>query len=153
MKILVAIDGSKFSEATTQAVLKHTQTKDTEVALLHVVEPLPAVVGDETRVYIPDMEAMRQAQLKQAEALVAWAANLLRPAGFKVSTLVEEGDPVTKIIDRAAAWKADLIVLGSHGLKGFERLLLGSVSEGVARHAPCTVEIVRMPPERVAKAA
>ncbi len=153
MKILLAIDGSKFSEATTQAVLKQTQTKDTEVSVLHVVETLPAAVGDETRVYISDIEAMRQARLKQGEAVVTRAADLLRLAGFRVSTLVEEGDPVTKIIDRAAAWKADLIVLGSHGLKGFERMLLGSVSEGVARHAPCTVEIVRVPAERIAKAA
>ena len=152
MKILVAIDGSKFSEGTVQAVAKHS-TKDGEVAVLHVVEPLPVTVGDETRIYITDMEAMRQAQLKRAQALVTWAADVLRPAGFKVTTLVEEGDPVTKIIDRAAAWKADLIVLGSHGLKGFERVLLGSVSEGVARHAPCTVEIVRVPAERIAKAA
>ncbi len=153
MKILLAIDGSKFSEATTQAVVNRTPTKDTEVSVLHVVEPLSVVVGDETRVYIPNIEEVRQAQLKRAEALVAWAADLLRPAGFKVTTLVEEGDPVTKIIDHAAAWKADLIVLGSHGLKSFERLLLGSVSEGVARHAPCTVEIVRVPAQRVAKAA
>ena len=153
MKILIAIDGSKFSEGTIQAVTKYTSTKDTEVSVLNVVEPLPVTVGDETRVYITDIEAMRQAQLKRAEALVAWAADLLRPAGFNVKTLVEEGDPVTKIIDRAAAWKADLIVVGSHGLKGFERLLLGSVSDGVARHAPCPVEIVRVPAERVAKAA
>ncbi len=153
MKILLAIDDSKFSEATTQAVLKQTQAKDTEVEVLHVVEPLPVTVGDETRVYTTDMEAMRQAQLKKAEVLVAWAADVLRPAGFKVTTLVEEGDPVTKIINSAAAWKADLIVLGSHGLRGFQRLLLGSVSEGVARHAPCTVEIVRVPAEHLAKAA
>ncbi len=152
MKILLAIDGSKFSEATTQAVAKHNPT-NTEVAVLHVVEPLPVAVGDETRIYITDIEAMRQAQLKRAEALVASAADVLRPAGFKVTTVVEEGHPITKIIDRAAAWKADLIVLGSHGLRGFERVLLGSVSEGVARHAPCTVEIVRVSAERMAKAA
>lgn len=153
MKILLAIDGSKFSEATIQAVLKQTAAKDTEVSVLHVVEPLRVNVGDETRMYFTDIETVRQAQLKQAELLVARTAEVLRPAGFKVTTLVEEGDPVTKIIDRAAAWEADLIVLGSHGLKGFERVLLGSVSEGVARHAPCTVEIVRGPAKRIAKAA
>lgn len=153
MKILLAIDGSKFSEATTQAVAKRIPAKDMEVTVLHVIEPLPVTVGDETRVYITDIEAMRQAQLKQAEAVVARAADVLRPVGFKVTTLVEEGDPVTKIIDHAAAWEADLIVVGSHGRRGLGRLLLGSVSERVARHAPCTVEIVRLPAERIAKAA
>jgi nucleotide-binding universal stress UspA family protein len=50
-----------------------------------------------------------------------------------------------EIVDRAAEWHADLIVLGSHGRHGLDRFLIGSVSEYVARHAPCSVEIVRMP--------
>ena len=57
-----------------------------------------------------------------------------------VSAVVEEGDPKTRIIDHAAHWQADVIVLGSHGRKGLDRFLLGSVSEAVARHAPCSVE-------------
>lgn len=152
MKVLLAIDDSKYSEAATQAVLREAP-KDAEVSVLHVVEPIPATVGDETRVYITDIGGMRLAQLKQAETLVARAAEVLRPAGFKVTTFVEEGDPIAKIIDRATALKVDLIVLGSHGRKGFDRLLLGSVSDGVASHAPCTVEIVRLPEERYAKVA
>jgi nucleotide-binding universal stress UspA family protein len=49
------------------------------------------------------------------------------------------------ILDTAAKWHADLIVIGSHGRKGLDRFLLGSVSEAVARHAPCSVQIVRVP--------
>jgi nucleotide-binding universal stress UspA family protein len=48
-----------------------------------------------------------------------------------------------KIIDHAAEWHADLIVAGSHGWEGLNRFLLGSVSESVVRHAPCSVEVVR----------
>ena len=66
-------------------------------------------------------------------------------AGFKVQTAVEEGDPKSKILDHATRWGADIIVLGSHGRKGFEHFLMGSVSESVVRHAPCSVEIVRIP--------
>jgi nucleotide-binding universal stress UspA family protein len=76
---------------------------------------------------------------------VEQAAQLLRAKGLNVSTVGEEGDPKTRIIDHAAEWHADLIVLGSHGRKGFDRFLLGSVSEAVARHASCSVEIVRVP--------
>jgi nucleotide-binding universal stress UspA family protein len=47
------------------------------------------------------------------------------------------------LLDEAAAWKADLIVLGSHGKHGLERLVLGSVSETVAIHAHCSVEVIR----------
>jgi nucleotide-binding universal stress UspA family protein len=62
-----------------------------------------------------------------------------------VHALVEKGDPRAVIVDHAARWNADLIVLGSHGFKGLDRLLIGSVSEAVLRHAPCSVEIVRIP--------
>jgi nucleotide-binding universal stress UspA family protein len=49
------------------------------------------------------------------------------------------------IIDAAEAWKAELIVIGSHGRKGLQRFLLGSVAESIARHAACSVEIIRDP--------
>jgi nucleotide-binding universal stress UspA family protein len=60
-----------------------------------------------------------------------------------VDTAVEKGDVRLKIIDSAAEWNADLIVIGSHGRSGIPRLLLGSVAEFVARNALCSVEIVR----------
>jgi nucleotide-binding universal stress UspA family protein len=56
---------------------------------------------------------------------------------------IEEGDPKAVILDCAAKWPADLILLGPHGRKALERFLLGSVSEGVSRHATCSVQIVR----------
>jgi len=60
-----------------------------------------------------------------------------------VYTDVEEGDPQAAIINYAARWHADLIVMGSHGKKGLDKALIGSVSETVLRHAHCSVEIVR----------
>jgi nucleotide-binding universal stress UspA family protein len=51
--------------------------------------------------------------------------------------------PQELILKEAADWGADLIVLGSHGRRGFSRFLLGSVSEAVASHAPCSVEVIR----------
>lgn len=53
------------------------------------------------------------------------------------------GTPEEAILDEAEKWDADLIVVGSHGFKGLDRFLLGSVSHDVAIHAPCSVEIVR----------
>jgi Universal stress protein family len=52
--------------------------------------------------------------------------------------------PKTIILDEATQWGADLIVLGSHGRRGAERFLMGSISEAVAMHAHCSVEVVRM---------
>ena len=145
MKILLAIDDSKFSQAAAQAVLVRARLQDTDVRVLHVIDPAPVFVTGEMGVPIDDITALHEDRLKKAEQIVARTAQVLRAAGLKVSTVVEEGDPKTKILDSAAAWHADLIVVGSHGRKGLERFLLGSVSEAVARHASCSVEIVRIP--------
>ena len=72
------------------------------------------------------------------------AEQRLTKAGYKVETAVEEGDPKSKIVEDAARWHSDLIVLGSHGRKGMDRFLMGSVSDAVARHAPCSVQVVRV---------
>ena len=67
----------------------------------------------------------------------------MRLQGFKVTSAVERGDPKSVIIDTVARWDADLIVIGAHGADALERFLIGSVSDAVARHAPCSVQIVR----------
>ena len=77
---------------------------------------------------------------------MAESARVLRDAGFTVDTAIEEGIAKSILVETAAKWPADLIVVGSHGRKGLARFLLGSVSEGVARHAPCSVLIVRTRP-------
>jgi nucleotide-binding universal stress UspA family protein len=138
MRLLLAIDDSKFSEAAVQAVIARHEPKGTEIQVLDVVDlaiPIPTSYA----------AAFRQESLKHGQELVQRAEQALRKAGFKVQTAVEEGDPKSKILEHAARWKADLIVLGSHGRKGGERFLMGSVSEAVTRHAPCSVEIVRIP--------
>lgn len=79
MKILLAIDGSKFSKAATQAVIARTQPRGTEVRVLHVVEPPSLLVSREMGGYDPTLDVAWEAELKQAETLVAnTAATLLR---------------------------------------------------------------------------
>ena len=145
MKILIAIDNSKFSEAAIQAVTERGRPQHTEVRVLHVVEPIPLLVSREMAGYDPAIETAWESQKQSAEALVAKAAESLHARGLKVTTAVVEGDPKSKILDLAEEWHADLIVIGSHGRKGLSRFLIGSVSDAVARHARCSVEIVRFP--------
>jgi nucleotide-binding universal stress UspA family protein len=143
MKILVAIDDSEFSEAVIQALIAQAPPKGSAVRLLHVIEPLPAVYGGSEWGYVMDWQAVTREQRKQAEALMAKAAERLRAAGLQFTTAIEEGTPKSVILDAAANWPADLIMVGSHGRRAIERFLLGSVSEAVTRHAPCSVQIVR----------
>jgi nucleotide-binding universal stress UspA family protein len=76
--------------------------------------------------------------------MLAQAAGMLCSAGFKVTSSIEEGDARNVILDHAESWHADLIMVGSHGRTGLVQLLMGSVSDAVARHAGCSVEIVRV---------
>jgi nucleotide-binding universal stress UspA family protein len=145
MKILLAIDESEFSQAAIQAVLTQARPQGTEVHVLHVIEPPSLLMGREMGSNDPEFEAVWKALQDRAMALVEKTEAKLRAAGFSVSPALQEGDPKSKIIDVAKEWKADLIVLGSHGRKGLQRFLMGSVAESVARHAECSVEIVRIP--------
>jgi nucleotide-binding universal stress UspA family protein len=84
---------------------------------------------------------------EQAQTMVEKTAELLRSKGLKATSVVAEGHTKSKILDTAKNWRADLIVLGSHGRTGLARFLIGSVAEGVARHAGCSVEIARTSPK------
>lgn len=148
MKIVLAVDGSRFSDAAVRTVIEQARAHDTEIKVLHVVEAPPLLLAREMGGYDRNLDEVWEAETKEAEALVTEVANKLRSNGLTVTTAVEQGNAKSTIIDVASQWDADLIVVGSHGRRGLEHFLLGSVSEAVARHAPCSVEVVRIPPGR-----
>jgi nucleotide-binding universal stress UspA family protein len=140
MKILLAVDDSKYSDAAVGAVIDQLPPKGAQIRVLHVLQPASMSPPPQmSSMYTPELEA----QGKEARGLVDRVADRLRAAGFRVDSALEKGDVRLTIIDSAGEWNADLIVLGSQGRSGLPRLLLGSVAEFVARHARCSVEIVR----------
>ena len=148
MKVLLAIDGSPYSEKAIEAIIGQFVPDATQIRVLHVDEwpkDLPASLafaeGPDAASVIVAAHDLRRAE---SAALVARAVDELKRAGFtSTSSAVSPGDARQTILDQASAWGADLIVLGSHGRTGVTRVLLGSVSDSVARHAPCSVMIVR----------
>lgn len=146
MKILLAIDGSSFSDEAVKEVARRPWPTGSEVRVVSVVEPplLPTVES-----WVPPdnyIEALEKAGEDQARAIIGKAADrITKEQGDKlrVSTAIVRGHPKHAIIDEAEAWEADLIVVGSHGYRGLTKLWLGSVSQAVASHAKCSVEIVR----------
>jgi len=148
MKILLATDGSDCSAAAAQSIAQRPWPADTEVRILSVVELMltPLQAAFEPPFADADtMAALRETAMKRAQDAIASAEQVLTAAGLntgeEISVLV---DPVKQIIlDEAAQWGADMIVIGSHGRRGVDRLLMGSVSEAVALHAPCSVEVIR----------
>jgi nucleotide-binding universal stress UspA family protein len=145
MKILLATDGSTFSEAAARLLALRFRTEDAEVLVLQVVEPLVFSVPPQMASgYAPEMAVRLQEQLKRAKDSVARTVEALRATGFKADSRVVEKEIRTGILDVATEWPANLIVLGSHGQKGLRKFLLGSVAEFVARHATCSVLVVRI---------
>jgi nucleotide-binding universal stress UspA family protein len=140
-RILVATD---FSEASGPAWTRAlTMAKESRAALVvvHAYEPpnvaqaeavAPGVFDDWDR-------NVREMAGKKLDALVREAQSL----GLYASRVVQPGDPDESIVKVAADCKADLIVMGTHGRRGFSRLLLGSVASYVVAMAPCAVLTVR----------
>jgi nucleotide-binding universal stress UspA family protein len=147
LKILLAIDDSRFSEAAVQMVASQCRPESTEVRVLHILEPITALFPamNYQPLDSPTWDRLQKESSARGHDLVAKATERLRAAGFHADAMVREGITRPDIVDIAAEWGADLIMLGAHGRRGLERLLLGSVSDFVARHAKCSVEIVRMP--------
>ena len=147
MKILLPLDGAPCSTSAVEAVVKQFRPADTEVRVLHVVEwpkaiPMHLALGEGPTAGA-DLLASRDRAFREGEGLLARAAERLKEAGFDTSQTVVSGEARDSIIAAAADWHPDLIVIGSHGWKGLDRFMLGSVSDAVVRRAPCSVEVVR----------
>jgi nucleotide-binding universal stress UspA family protein len=147
MKILLAIDDSKFSEAAVQNLIEEFKPGNTEVCVFTVVESLalatPAYTYGAGPIFPQDYTDILNKWRTEARGLVERTAKTMEAAGFRASFVVGEGEARTAILEQAERWRPDLIILGSHGRSGFDRFLLGSVSEGIARHARCSVQIAR----------
>lgn len=149
LKILLATDGSESSAAAARSVAGRPWPAGTEVRVFSVVElhvplfkvPYPPYLNAHA------MENLRGEAMRRAEEALLSAEQIVSDAGLKESSKLDVplGTPQELILKEASDWDADLIVLGSHGRRGLNRFMLGSVSEAVALHAPCSVEVVRQP--------
>lgn len=151
MRILLAVDGSPYSEDAAEVIAETPWPAATIVRVLNVVED---VIPFATAFWYGPRNSLEYVQWQlseRAEELCARAVELLRVRGLKTEVVVREGDPRSVIVDEATEWPADLIVLGSQGHSAWN-WLFGSIAQSVITHAPCTVEVVRRPlPERSPK--
>lgn len=148
MKVLIATDGSSFGKAAVQKAADFlTNTPDTQVKILSVYEKLGPMAGEPFGVsieYYREAEnAARKLAVEAVEAAVAELQERFTDLKIVITTDVERGRAARVIVEVASEWPADLIVMGSHGYGFWERNLLGSVSDAVVHHAPCSVFIVR----------
>ncbi|MGH9826809.1 MAG: universal stress protein [Blastocatellia bacterium] len=144
MKILLATDGSEFSVAAASFIAGRPWPPNTQVLVLSDVEAVTPPI-DPWYAAGEAIERIREENTRHAEQSVETAAGIIAAGGLKVEKRVMTGHPRYSIVDEAREWGADLVAAGSHGRRGVTRLLLGSVSEAVAMHAHCTVDVIRIP--------
>lgn len=146
MKILVAYDGSPASEAALDEVIRRPWPEGTQVRLVTAVErPLPAPPPDGA-VYGPLIERMRSSLREEAYHRIQKAVERFTArSDLEMSFELRDGNPKHALLDAIREWGAELVFTGSHGATGLARLFLGSVSHALVTHAPCNVEVVKIP--------
>lgn len=140
--VVLAMDGSKYSRAAAEFLRAHLLP---DVARLSVVSVVPPVVTDLAARVLPaaQLEALTKPEEDRARELMAAVRESFLKEGCAVTAEVLTGHPSHAIMSHAEKQRAELVVVGSRGLTGPDRLLLGSVSESVVKHAPCSVLVVR----------
>ena len=143
-RILVPLDFSQPSQRAVRFARDWAKRFGAQVCLLHVIEPtltvtefgmVPARPGQ------PDLADLAKTALEKL-------AKKEFPAGMSVRVEIRRGVPYDEIAIAAGKWKADLIIIATHGRTGLSHVLLGSTAERVVRHAPCPVLTLRRRPGR-----
>ncbi len=147
-RILVAVDGSENAEKAAVAAIDLAQKYKAELVVLHAIArpsylylPMFPTTPANSRAYTEYYDYAKKA----AEGYVGRVVSLARRKGIRVRSEIREAVPsiVQGITEYAKNDKSDLIVVGTRGLGGFRKLLIGSVSSGVIAHAHCPALVVR----------
>lgn len=152
MKILIAVDDEVYGNAVIDFIRRSGWVKNVDFKLLHIVEPL-LVDSYMSVVPAPILTDVVKENTQSAKKLLDKLETRLKPDldGGSIEKSVYEEFPKSAIIDEAKNWNADLIVMGSHGRKGFNKFFLGSVSQTVTNHSDRPVLIVRIAQEKMEK--
>jgi nucleotide-binding universal stress UspA family protein len=137
MKILLATDGSEYSEESAKFLTRFRLTPDDQVIVLHVISEIP---------FEDDYKAQIRRVIKRvAPQILSAAADILKPVKAEVLTVEEEGYPATLITEMGGKSGCNLIVMGARGVRGVKVLFLGSTTRAVAIDATIPVLVTHFP--------
>ena len=142
-RILVPVDGSSTSKRGLKQAVRLARDQGAKLRLVHVVDEQPVLSVVEAGM---DIEDLCKGLVKSGRALLERAQREARKLGVDAGTAIHEsvsGPPAEAILREARKWKADLIVMGTHGRRGLRRVVLGSDAEQVVREATVPVMLVR----------
>jgi nucleotide-binding universal stress UspA family protein len=140
LRVLLAIDGSHGAMAAVDAVVARHWPEGSQARLVNATWTVPPITSSRMVAPIAEWIANENARIKQA---METATAKLQGANLTTSSVIEEEEPKDLICKEAEKWGADSIFLGARGMGTVERLMIGSISSGVAARAHCSVEIVR----------
>jgi nucleotide-binding universal stress UspA family protein len=147
MKVILATDGTKQSEAAIEITKSLNLREGDEIWVISVVDMSLPLSVDVYAGYLPSTDEIETAVKDNAKRILETTGTKLKEIfNEKNVSIVPEllnGSPESRIVEKAEEIEADLIIVGSHGYNRWERLLLGSVSDSVIHHAPCSVLVVR----------
>lgn len=146
MRILIATDGSEFSRKALEKACEVSRgPKEVSFRVISVYEPQVPMAAEPYALSAQYFERLDGLARERAEETARAGVDFLRGnfPNASIESVVEFGRPAQMIVQTADDWDADLIVVGSHGHGFWGRLALGSVSDAVLHHAPCSVLVVR----------
>ena len=138
MKILLATDGSEYSEEAAEAVSCMNLKAEDEVMLVHVVSWIPFRYDEESY-----YESLKEIKRAVAPKIIDSAISVLGPLKARLSTAIIDGSPERYIVDAAGEADMDLIVMGARGMKGLKSYFIGSVTKSVALHSAKPVLVIK----------
>jgi nucleotide-binding universal stress UspA family protein len=144
LRIVIGIDGSTYSDAVVDAVYNREWPPGTQVRLVAVVDTVMTITPDPSQPQVVKwIEVGDEDSWDQVRQIFEPSARKLRSAGLDAAVMIRRGTPKDEIIDEGESWPADCVFVGAKGVRGIDRLLLGSVSSAVSARAHCSVEVVR----------
>ena len=152
MKILFATDGTKQSGSAVEMLKRFALAEGDELRIISVIDMAVPAAIDIYGGYLPDTTDLEKTARENATRILdetaAKAKEYFGNDSVSITTDVLFGTPESRIVETAEEMNCELIIVGSHGYSRWERLLLGSVSNSVVQHAPCSVLVVRSPSEK-----
>lgn len=152
-KVLVPLDGSEHSQRALETAIQITNKFGGKMTLLHVysVAVTPVIVPEPitlTPAGVPvvtsaEISKMLEAAREAGHKILVAGEKIAESAGLRVESVLREGNTVQEIIKMAKGDQSNLIVMGARGISRIRELLMGSVSEGVIKNAPCPVLVVK----------
>lgn len=145
LRLVVGVDNSAYGNAAVDAVLQRQWPAGTQVRLLTVVDTVMSVAPDPATPAIPKwIEVDDEENWDPVRDIFKPSVDKLHSVGLDAAVTIRRGNPKDEIVEEAQSWGAHCVFVGAKGMRGVDRLLMGSVSSAVSARAHCSVEVVRV---------